>query len=81
VYGGTAVYARDASTSTQITPYIASQTITVLTNSGATTAGVTTGSAHGLTTGDTVTVFGCTDTDYNVTDAAITVTGATTFTY
>lgn len=81
VYGGTAVYARDASTSTQITPYIASQTITVLTNSGATTAGVTTGSAHGLTTGDTITVFGCTDTDYNVTDAAITVTGATTFTY
>lgn len=81
VYGGTAVYARDSSTSTQITPYIASQTITVLTNSGATTAGVTTGSAHGLTTGDTITVFGCTDTDYNVTDAAITVTGATTFTY
>lgn len=45
-----------------------------------TTATATTDRAHGLATGNTVTVTGATPAEYNVT-AAITVTGATTFTY
>lgn len=46
-----------------------------------TTATVTTAAAHGLTTGQLVTVVGTLPDDYNVESTAITVTGATTFTY
>lgn len=56
------------------------QTISSATFSS-TTATVTTAAAHGLTTGDKVTVQGLLPDDYNVVDTAITVTGATTFTY
>jgi hypothetical protein len=55
------------------------QTISSITRSG-TTATLTTGSAHGLITGNRVTITGATANDYNGT-YVITVTGATTFTY
>jgi hypothetical protein len=44
------------------------------------TATVTTSSAHGLVTGNTISMTGATQPEYNIT-TAITVTGATTFTY
>ena len=44
------------------------------------TATVTTNTPHGLTTGDSVTIYGATDELYNIT-TLVTVTGATTFTY
>jgi len=53
--------------------------LTSLTESS-TTVTATTRYAHGLTTGDSVTVSGATDSKYNLT-ATVTVTGATTFTY
>lgn len=53
--------------------------VTSITRSS-TTATVTTSTAHGLTTGDYVTVSGAVETEYNVT-AAITVLTTTTFTY
>lgn len=53
--------------------------ITGITRSGA-TATATTQFAHGLATGQTVTVAGASQSDYNVT-ATVTVTGASTFTY
>lgn len=56
------------------------QTIATITFSG-TTATLTTSAAHGLVTGDTVTVTGASPSDYNVTAAAITVVNTTTFTY
>lgn len=46
-----------------------------------TTATVTTSVAHGLTTGDLVTVQGVSPREYNVTNVAATVVNATTFTY
>ena len=55
------------------------QTISSITRSG-TTATLTTGSAHGLITGNRVTITGATANDYNGT-YVITVTGTTTFTY
>jgi hypothetical protein len=48
------------------------------------TATITTGSAHGLRTGNVVTVSGFTTTDgktFNATNVEVTVTGSTTFTY
>ena len=45
-----------------------------------TTATITTASAHGFTTGQSVTIAGATQTEYNGT-FTITVTGASTFTY
>jgi hypothetical protein len=54
--------------------------ISSITFSG-TTATVTTAVAHGLSTGNLVTVQGAAPSAYNVTNTAITVTGATTFTY
>lgn len=58
----------------------AGATITSITFSG-TTATVTTATAHGLSTGDTVTVSGASPSDYNVTAAPITVLTSTTFSY
>ena len=46
-----------------------------------TTATVTTATPHGLATGNTITVIGATPAAYNVTNAVITVTSSTTFTY
>lgn len=45
-----------------------------------TTATVTTAAAHGLATGDYVTIAGADQVDYNIT-AQVTVTSTTTFTY
>lgn len=47
----------------------------------ATTATVTTTIAHGMTTGDLVTMQSCFPFDYNVTSVAVIVTGSATFTY
>ena len=55
------------------------QTISSITKSG-TTATLTTASAHGLITGNRVTITGATAIDYNGV-YVITVTGTTTFTY
>lgn len=46
-----------------------------------TTCTITTSSPHNLSTGDSVTVIGSTPAAYNVSNAAITVTGTNTFTY
>lgn len=54
--------------------------VTSITNVG-TTATVTTTAPHGLVTGRLVTVTGATPAAYNVASVAITVTGASTFTY
>lgn len=53
--------------------------VSSITRSGG-TATVTTGAAHGYTTGDLVNIRGAVQTDYNG-DYEITVTGGTTFTY
>lgn len=50
-----------------------------LTGSGTTATATLTN--HGFSTGDTVTITGATDTDFNVTDGSITVTDKDTFTY
>jgi len=63
-----------------ITKGKAGVTISTITFVG-TTATVTTAAAHGLSTGNKITVQGAFPDDYNVTDVAVTVTGATTFTY
>ena len=55
------------------------QTISTITHVG-TTATLTTASAHGLVTGNQVTISGATESNYNGT-YKITVTGSTTFTY
>ena len=55
------------------------QTISTITHVG-TTATLTTASAHGLITGNQVTITGATESNYNGT-YVITVTGSTTFTY
>lgn len=46
-----------------------------------TVATATTTKPHGLTTGDLISVLGATPAGYNVVNTAITVTGASTFTY
>jgi hypothetical protein len=58
----------------------AGNTISSITFSG-TTATVTTAAAHGLATGAPISVSGAVPSVYNVTNAIITVTGSTTFTY
>jgi hypothetical protein len=45
-----------------------------------TLATITTATPHGLVTGNTVTITGATPAAYNIANASITVTGATTFT-
>jgi hypothetical protein len=44
-------------------------------------ATVVTGSAHGLSTSDVVTIIGATDTSFNATGVTVTVSDSTTFTY
>lgn len=77
--GTTKVFVDDGTTRSEITRYTDGAVISSITRVG-TTATLTTATNHGRTTGDTVTVFGAVPTGYNVT-GAITVTGATTFTY
>ena len=74
VYDGTR-WQKSATTAT-------AQTISTITRGGAgnLTATVTTSVAHGLVTGNTITVSGATPSEYNGT-YRITVTGTTTFTY
>jgi hypothetical protein len=74
VYDGTR-WSRSATTNT-------AQTISTQTRGGTgnLTATVTTSVAHGLVTGNTITVAGATPAEFNGT-FRITVTGATTFTY
>lgn len=55
-------------------------TITSITQT-ARTATVTCAASHGLATGFKVTVSGANESEYNLSNAVITVTGATTFTY
>lgn len=63
-----------------ITQGLPGQTISTIT-AVTTTATVTTTAAHGLATGNLVTLQYAFPDNYNVTAVAITVTGATTFTY
>ena len=44
-------------------------------------ATIVTDEAHGLTTGNLVTIFSCAGTGYDATDVAVTVVNTTTFTY
>lgn len=80
VYAGLEkVYANDGTTNSEITRYTDGKAISSITNA-TTTATLTTGTAHGLSTGNTVSVFGAFPAAYNGT-FTITVTGASTFTY
>lgn len=74
LYNGT-TFIKQATTST-------AQTISTITRGGTgnLTATVTTSAAHGLVTGNQITVSGATESNYNGT-YVITVTGSTTFTY
>lgn len=79
---GTKAYVLIGSTHYEITRYRKSETISSLNRIAANTAEVTTASAHGLTTGDTIDLFGAVETGYNTTSAAaITVMSATVFRY
>jgi len=60
-------------------PFYLTKAVTSITRAS-TTATVTTTLAHGYTTGNSVTILGATQSDYNGT-FTITVTGANTFTY
>lgn len=73
------VYVDDGATQTEITRKTDGKAIQSITNA-TTTATLTTSTAHGLSNGNTVTVFGAVPSAYNGT-FTITVTGATTFTY
>lgn len=61
-------------------PSSTGKTISTLTGNG-TTSTVTTASAHGLQTGNTITVTGASVGGFNVAGVTVTRTGATTFTY
>ena len=77
--GITKVFVDDGTTRTEITRKTDGKAITSITNV-TTTATLTTATAHGLSNGNTVTVFGAVHAAYNGT-FVITVTGPTTFTY
>lgn len=55
--------------------------VTSIVRTSPTVATVTTTSPHGLTTGNTVVIFDAIPSQYNTSGAAITVTGASSFTY
>jgi hypothetical protein len=84
--GLTKAYCDDGTTATEITRIIEPQTISTLTQA-ASVATLTTASAHGLTTGNTIVVEGAigstspTGADSYNGSKTITVTGATTLTY
>ena len=60
---------------------VAGVAISSIVRTSAVLATMTTGTAHGLTTGDLVSVTGAYPVPFNVTAVAITVTGSNTFTY
>jgi hypothetical protein len=72
-------FSNNGSAETEITRYTAGVAISSITRAG-TTATLTTGSNHGLSTGNTVSIWGATPSQYNGT-YVITVTGVTTWTY
>lgn len=74
--GLTKVYVDNGTTATEITRYVEPVAISSITNAGV----LTTATAHGLSTGDTVVIAGAVAAEYNGT-FSITVTGPTTFTY
>jgi hypothetical protein len=55
--------------------------ISTVARNGSNVATITTTANHGLTTGDTVTIVCGSDAGFNTVNAAVTVTGLTTFTY
>lgn len=81
VYAGSArvQVTSTSSSATNITRYTEGAVISSITRVG-TTATLTTATNHGRTTGDTVSIWGASPSQYNGT-YTITVTGATTFTY
>lgn len=78
--GPTSGYTYDGTTFTQITRLTPGAEIQSITFVG-TTATVTTKTAHGLSTGNSVAIYDAIPATYNTSSASITVTGATTFTY
>jgi hypothetical protein len=80
----TEVYAADPAVASvsvsNITRFTPGVTVVSATAIG-TTVTITTSGAHGRTTADAISVWGFTESAYNVGQKAITVTGATTFTY
>ena len=73
------VYADDGTTQSEITRYGAGTAVSTLVHT-TTTATLTTATAHGRTTGDTVVVYGAAPAAYDGT-FVITVTSTTAFTY
>jgi hypothetical protein len=84
-YGGAGgkVYAFNQATasSTEITRYTVERDIVTITRIGANTAEVSTSPNHDLSTGDVITLFGATESGYNVSRATITVMSAAAFRY
>lgn len=76
--GAGQVFADDGTTRTEITRLAALQVSSI--TFATTTATLTTTSAHGLTTGNTVTIYGAVPAIYNST-YTVTVTSTTAFTY
>jgi hypothetical protein len=66
-------YSNGASSVTPVATSTRSRTSNVAT--------IVTGSAHGLTTGQTATISGMTDSSFNAVGVTVTVTNSTTFTY
>lgn len=78
--GNAKVYADDGTTRTEITR-LSQIAVTSMVRTSAVLATVTTTAAHGLTTGNTVSIFNTIPVAFNNEAAVITVTGPTTFTY
>jgi hypothetical protein len=74
-------YNQQANSSSEITRYVVERAIVSITRIGANTAEVNTSISHGLATNDQVTIFGATESGYNVTRAAVTVMSGTAFRY
>jgi len=78
---GTKVYSYTyVGAETEITRKTDGKVISSLTSTG-TTATLVTATAHGLTTGNTVTIYGAAPDAYNVAAVSVTVTDTVTFTY
>ncbi|WP_343735339.1 hypothetical protein [Acidovorax sp.] len=78
--GNTKAYLDNGVGRTEITRQV-EIAMTSIVRTTAVLATVTTTAAHGLSTGNTVTVFNTIPAAFNVSSVSITVTGATTFTY
>lgn len=73
-------YTRTTTTTTEVTRYTDGVLVSNATAVG-TTVTITTVVAHGLSTGNIINAYGFTPSTYDANAVAITVTGATTFTY